>query len=665
VTLSPGAAVASLDPVTACPRCQTPLAADVLEGLCPRCALEQALEAAEPSFEPELKAPFEGYQLIRRIADGGMGVVFEARATGQDRVVALKLLKGGAMASEQEQQRFRDEAREAAALHHPNIVPIHDTGDGAEWPYFTMPLMSGGTLHDHLPALRRDRARACSIVATVARAIHYGHQRGILHRDLKPTNVLLDAHGTPFVADFGTAKRLASSSGFTRTGAAVGTPGYMSPEQARGDASLTVAADVYGLGAILYELVTGAPPFPSEPFEAACLAVISKEPTRPRTMVPELHRDLETICLKCLEKEPSQRYASAEQLAEDIEAYFRGEPLPHARPVGPLGRLWRSVLRHPVATGVMTGLVLAAASTAWLANRQEGKLRADVLAANAHAARLAAGAVQFQLSNFSREVELASRDAALIPVLERADQGELASLPMPAGLTPPGPGSFVDSWLYTDASGATRSRWPHPEGYEFGKRFDFRDYFKRGMKGLHISKAFVSESNGSLKFAITAPVRTNDGRALGVMGAHFVAADFMGGLHPHDAARNVAVVAPMDGSRAGPPEHAWVFLLHKDLKAGQQVPFDPTRVPGFESLATGSPERTLMVDDYRDPFPGFGGRWLAGLAPVGATGFVVIVQTPYDPAEPVQNVLLLFVLPAVVGALVALGTHLARRRRVR
>jgi mono/diheme cytochrome c family protein len=309
-------------------------------------ATMMSLNGAPTLRVDEMLPIIPGYEIIRIIDHGGMGVVYEARQLELGRTVAVKMISGAKLRPKTI-DRFRAEAEAAARLHHPNIVHIIQYGDVNGRPYYSMEYVSGGNVADRLAREPMTPRASAELVEILARAAHVAHERGIVHRDLKPSNIMLAADGTPKIADFGLAKRLDDDSNHTHSGEVLGTPAYMAPEQAEGKKDeIGPRTDVYALGAILYELLAGRPPFQgSSPLDSLRL-VMSQEPTPPSRLVPTVPRDLEAICLKCLEKSPGHRYDSAIALAEDLRRFLDGQPVT-ARHIGPLQRGWKWMRRHP------------------------------------------------------------------------------------------------------------------------------------------------------------------------------------------------------------------------------------------------------------------------------------------------------------------------------
>jgi WD40 repeat protein len=383
----------------ACTDCGTELPANTPEGLCAKCLLAGGLDVLQhaamaatldtlPEAAPSGPATpftctrlryFGDYELLEEIARGGMGVVFKARQVSLNRLVALKLISAGALATEDLVKRFKAEAEAAASLAHPNIVPIYEIGEHQGQHYFSMGLIDGPNLREQI-ANRKSKIghpqTMVPLVATVARAVHYAHQRGVLHRDIKPSNILLDAAGEPHLTDFGLAKLVEKESTLTHTNAVLGTPAYMAPEQARGEAKeVTTAADVYGLGAVLYETLTGSPPFGGGTSLETIRQVLEEEPRSPSIFNKAVDQDLETICLKCLEKEPGRRYSSAAGLAADLERCLRHEPI-MVRPVSTSERLWKWARRRPAIAALWALSILLFAALGIGATFYSVRLRA-------------------------------------------------------------------------------------------------------------------------------------------------------------------------------------------------------------------------------------------------------------------------------------------------
>src|SRR5213080_4843921 len=386
---SAGVAPTMIRVIRICRKCGAKIFSDAPEGLCARCMLKIALgtfpEAAvagvvDPGSPDELSPPnanpppdikttthvagmlgeLGDYELLEEVGRGGQGVVFRARQKSLNRTVALKVISLGQWASKAHLKRFRREAEAAASLDHPSIVPIYEVGEREGACYFSMKFVEGGQLDEVVKRAPMSIRQAAELIAKVARTVHYAHEHGILHRDIKPGNILLDAKGEPLLTDFGLVRLVEAESTITRTREALGTPSYMAPEQAAGEyTKLSNASDVYGLGAVLYQLLTDHPPFAGGTTYETIKLLLDTEPRQPRLLNPKIDRDLNIICLKCLEKDPKRRYPSALALAEDLEHWLKHEPI-RARRTGVFTHARKWVRRNP-SKAAMTATLLALA----------------------------------------------------------------------------------------------------------------------------------------------------------------------------------------------------------------------------------------------------------------------------------------------------------------
>src|SRR5438270_3479676 len=386
--------------IRVCYKCGAKIFSDAPKGLCTACVLETALGIfpdavagldSSPGSLDELSCdnakPTSGvkeavraatmlgelgdYELREEIGRGAQGVVFRARQKGLNRTVALKVISLGQWASKAHLKRFRREAEAAASLDHPGIVPIYEVGERDGSCYFSMKFVEGGQLDEVVRHTPMSIRQAAELIAKVARIVHYAHEHGILHRDIKPGNILLDAKGEPHLTDFGLARLVESESSVTQTLDVLGTPSYMAPEQAAGNnAAVSSNTDVYGLGAVLYQLLTGQPPFAGGTTYETIRLLLDTEPRQPRLLNPKIDRDLSTICLKCLEKDPKRRYSSALALAEDLERCLKHEPI-RARHTGVFARGKKWVRRNPTSALLAASLIGLAAAGAWIVWKSE------------------------------------------------------------------------------------------------------------------------------------------------------------------------------------------------------------------------------------------------------------------------------------------------------
>jgi serine/threonine-protein kinase len=649
---------------------------------------------ATPSPEDAAKR-FGEYELLGVIGGGGMGTVYRARVAGTTLIVALKQIRAGDVSGIEASRRFREEIENAAGLRHPNIVPVYHVGECSGQQFYTMALVEGGSLDRHIPRLVNDPTASAVLMAKVARAVHHAHQRRVLHRDLKPSNILLDAGGEPLVADFGLAARLDEGGAATPAGPPAGSLPWMAPEALRGDPVLTTAVDVWALGVILYELLTGNRPFRGADVHAMRAAILEQEPAAPRVVKPQVPRDLDAICRRCLQKNPDNRYESPVAIALELERWLRDEPV-RVRPAGKVERFTRWCRRNPgLAGGLLTLLCVLSAGTAagvsYLRDQDAAVCQA-VCQGNEYAAHHVANSVLRRLDDLSQPV----LDAApkLRDVCRRNDRIHAQNALQTAFVLPKQDSPFASVYLL-DPNGEIVARLPdgkaagNPQAVQ-RKNFRDRDYFKgvarhlsrkRDRDRIHVSQVFHSAHDNKDKVAISCPVVTTpDGPW--VLAATITTGDTLGLINLHDQQHKAVLIAPRDPSAARKGDTAYVVLIHPAFdpdKGDAAVPLSYNEVPEPDGLpeldlATATGQPPFPADEnYHDPVadyghPEYGGRWLTGSARVGHTELVVQVQQRYDEAVAPHRSYFRRFLAWVGGALLVgvagfLGLRLRTRRR--
>jgi serine/threonine-protein kinase len=677
-------------------------------------ALEATTELTTPVAGADAMPASEGerfgeYELIRVLGQGGMGTVYEAQLAGTSLRVALKVLKPSESEGAEATQRLREEVENTAGLRHPNIVPIYHVGEHAGQPYYTMELIEGGSLHQHLPRYRGQFVKVARLLATTARAVHHAHQRRILHRDLKPGNILLDAAGEPHVADFGLATRLDDAGTATDSGPPAGSLPWMAPEAVRGEPTLSTAIDVWALGVILYELLTGVRPFAGTNAREVCEAILEREPPKPRAVNPGVPRDLDAVCRRCLHKDPDKRYESATALALELERWLRDEPV-RARRAGRTERVARWCRRNPglaVGSAVLLVFLVAGLEAAlWLTRDQEQKLRVAVLQNNEFAARHVASSVLGRLEQLSEPVLAAVGDddlrracsqgkiADAQAVLERHFQGrsrDRLSFATVYLLDP-------DGKLVTLVDPNHPRQGPQaPSSRVVGVRFFNRDYFQGALRHryervprdrVHLSRVYRSQNDGLDKLAISCAVLAEGPNERPWILAATITTDATLGVESlHDIRHKAVLFAPRDADPVQPgelpPPAGYVILVHPAFLTGEKsVPF-PAGRPGPVPLPSEEPE--LRPASGPPPFPAddnstdpvaehghseFAARWLTGSARVGNTELIVLIQQRYEEAvAPYQAFIRRFLQIAggliglVLLSLVGLRLIAAHRRR--
>lgn len=591
--------------------------------------------------------PFGDYLLFDELGRGGFGIVFRAQRRGSTEFVALKQMRAWEHSTREERRAFLTGAEIAAKLEHPGIARVLEVGQVGNCPYFTMEL-HGTDLQRVLDHGQPSQAQAARWMQQVATAIHHAHTREVLHCDLKPANILLDASGAARVTDFGSAKRLSKDGQCLESGSRLIGP-YMAPEQASGEGrDLTRRADIYSLGVILYETLTGQVPYERLVFADWIHELVSSDPVpSPRGLEPLLNRELELICLKCLEKDANRRYESAAQLVEDLDFVLHGWRTRHARP-----KLWRSRMftwarSHPLQSAMLAGVALfgvALAITAVSLLESDREQEQSALETNAFIANSQAGALLSQLREFADRTERCAKRPSTRALLQAGEIRE--------------DGSALDSCVRgfhavyaADANGKLLSQFPLPISV-LGRNYEFRGYFRcsrelalQGMPDACLGPAYRAESNGQLQIAFAAPVYGTNGEWIGSLISGLEVDSAIGQVKMQDApgsGRIVALLGPRDRDRSTPePRRAsFDFIVHPRLSHGQEVPLhepSPAALDRAFGLAVTPGEQfslrwapPLLVPNYHDPLLEPARTSLAAFAPVGRTGYVVVVETSHD-----------------------------------
>ncbi|MDB4973896.1 MAG: Serine/threonine protein kinase PrkC, regulator of stationary phase [Myxococcaceae bacterium] len=626
--------------MTPCSTCGRAIPADAPRGLCPPCLIPADVDEELPSHVGE-------YEILAKLGEGGSGVVYLARQERPPQLqVALKVIRAGELADERQTSQFLREVESQGRLKHPHVVQIYD-GRGLDHgaPFFVMQYIAGGTLAEpHNRLYFQVPERAAELLITVARAVQFAHEAGVLHLDLKPANILLDDQRRPYVSDFSIAQRLQAGQP-PRAAECAGSLGYMAPELVcQGDAVASTASDVYGLGATLYELLTGRVPYDADDLTELQVRLQGPPALPPRRLSPALDDGLERVCLGAIERDPQRRYRSAAVFADELERALEQRPTapPSLPAIGRLGRLRLWARRHPVLAVAASVLSALLGLVDWLtlssARIHEEQLIESTVRGNAALAAVQANDV---LAVFDEDRARVRAAAAMPQVrkfatqLERTDAAQLLA-PLAVGF---------NSVLVVGADGRTRARWPAAAQLDYYEQdFSGRDYF-RGARALgaegqvYLSSAFRSSSRSDdrLKFAFASPWFAPDGRFVGALVATRVAASSLRDVQIDELFGNgqlTTLLGPHETARPIGAAPSFDVLIHKQLASRAAYPVQTSlavelqaRLREAQERTAAAPPRLLASAEYRDPVPGFGGRWLAGFAAVPGTPYVVVVQS--------------------------------------
>lgn len=604
-----------------------------------------------PLFLPDFRNGDSEFGNIEYIGQGGMGVVYKAYDKNFDRWVALKFSAPSHLIGAAGVERFRTEAQSMARLRHPNIVTIHETGEHEGRPYFVMELIEGTPLSECVDEYIIRPREAAPLVETVAMAVHHAHQRRILHNDLKPANILLNEESRPHVTDFGLARRLGEGAASSATGTVGGTAGYMSPEQIDGR-EITTASDVYGLGAILYTLLTGRAPFHGKTVQETLKQVQNADPTPPSVLNPKVDSDLEAICLRCLKKHRSERYVSASSLAHDLERYRNGTET-IARPWTRRERVVSWCRRNKVQAGLVTGVVavwiFAIVMALSVAHARKTHLLQLTTENAGFAAKDLAQTALLQLRHLARNIELVSASGRLAASLTNDDRQGLDEIVKSLCNDQSVP---FNTCYVINRDGIMVAHAPRAD-YMLGGDFSWRDHFQ-GAKAktavptgstIHVSRVYRGRSDNVYKFAVSVPILDRHNNFLGTIATSVTTDSSMGPVFLHDDSRKVALIAPTDiNSPEELRSNKHVIVYHPGYRKG----IDPVEFPAIDRIKVkpaqssqqpelAQPKPSIFQDNnYADPAasvaPEYAGRWIAGFAPVGNTGFIVAVQERFEDA---------------------------------
>lgn len=591
---------------------------------------------AKSSTETKQGKPFGGYELLNEIGQGGMGTVYRARVTGTSLIVALKQLRTDVHAGGSAQQ-FRDEIERAAELKHPNIVPVYHVGEQDGKPFFTMAHIDGGSLDQQIDRFHDQPRKIATLIAKIARGVHYAHQRRLLHRDLKPANILLDSQGEPLVADFGLATRTDETGTVTENAGPSGSIPWMAPEALRCE-PITTAVDVWAIGVMLYELLTGVRPFRgSSPIEVRD-SILGKIPQAPREINPKIPLDLEAVCLRCLTPNLERRYESASAVALDLERWLRDEPV-RARKSTRVERFQRWCRRSPgVAISLFLTVIglLALTTAAFSSSAQMGnRLAASVCRQNEYAARQLGVIVQRRFETIADELIKTADNRQLQTACQQQDRQAMKTFlrQQHARIS----NGRLKNLFILNPSGvilATSDAIDRP----LTQTFAGRDYYQQaiakantvGLDRVHVSRVFKSENDQLDKLALATAFRPTNNDELWVIVATLTTDQTLG---QHDLPTDdmkAVLIAAIDSNAPRPDavseEPGYVIMAHPVFGQGEKSVRFPAGVTPLTANVS-----------YVDPVaaaghPEYDGRWLSGAAKVGKTELIVLVQQRYDVA---------------------------------